>query len=79
MHRGAKVLNADGTGCRWPHLVRLMTALLCLPHANADVERLFSALKLVKTRLRNRLLQRTLLMLLLCKLNAAKFGMDAET
>jgi hypothetical protein len=37
-----------------------MTAMLCMPHANADAERVFSALKLIKTRLRSRLLHSTL-------------------
>ena len=50
--------------------------MCCLPHANADCERVFSALKLIKTRLRSRLLAGTLVALMRCKLNAAQFDMD---
>ena len=54
-----------------------MAALLCLPHSNADVKRLFSALKLIKTRLRSRLLHRSPQALLICRLNGPKFGMHS--
>ncbi len=61
-----------------------MSAMLCLPHANADAERLVSALKLVlKTRLRSRLLARTLAhaqrRLLTCKLNDKLVGVSSST
>eukprot|EP00775_Hariotina_reticulata_P008132 gene8132-8326_t len=45
---------------RFPLMYRLMTAMLCLPHTTADVERLFSALNIIKTKLRTRLLRSTL-------------------
>lgn len=63
----------------WPLLCKLMTAMCCLPHANADCERVFSALRLVKSRLRTRLLHSTLQALMRCKLNAAAFGMDSAS
>ncbi len=55
-----------------------MTAMLCLPHSNADAERVFSALKLIKTRLRSRLLHSTLSHLLRCKVNGKILGLDSE-
>jgi hypothetical protein len=64
---------------RWPLLCNLMTAMLVLPHVNADVERLFSALKLVKSRLRTCLLHNTLLQLLRCKVNAKVFGLSSAS
>ena len=39
----------------FPNLVKLMSILLCLPVSTASVERSFSAMKTIKTRLRNRL------------------------
>lgn len=46
----------DGGGCvRFPVLCKLVAGLLALPHGNADVERLFSGLALVKTKARSRL------------------------
>ena len=60
----------------WPMLSKLFTAMCCLPHANADCERVFSALLPIKTRLRSCLLASTLVALMRCKLNAAQFGMN---
>ena len=39
----------------FPHLTRLASVLLCLPISNATVERLFSIMGVVKTKLRNSL------------------------
>ena len=41
----------DGTGALQFHtLSEFMGSLLCLPHANVDVERVFSFVKLIKTK-----------------------------
>ena len=34
---------------------KLMKTLLCLPHGNADCERIFSHVQLIKTKTRNRM------------------------
>lgn len=39
----------------FPHLKKLISALLSLPHSSATAERIFSQLNLIKTKLRNRL------------------------
>lgn len=69
----------DGASQQYPLLHRLMTSMLCLPHTTADVERLFSALNLIKSSLRTRLLRATLVACLRCKVNAAMLGMDWQT
>ena len=40
---------------RFPHLSKLMMALLALPHSSASVERIFSLMNNIKTRNTNRL------------------------
>ena len=44
----------------FPNIVKLLSILLCLPVSTASVERSFSAMKTIKTRLRNRLSDVTL-------------------
>ena len=39
----------------FPSIIKLMSILLCLPVSTASVEQSFSAMKTIKTRLRNRL------------------------
>ena len=39
----------------FPHLTKLVSILICLPTSNATVERLFSVMGVIKTKLRNRL------------------------
>ena len=39
----------------FPNIIKLMSILLCLSVSTASVERSFSAMKTIKTRLRNRL------------------------
>ncbi|CAG5019967.1 unnamed protein product [Parnassius apollo] len=39
----------------FPTLCELVNKLLCLPHSSAAVERLFSAINIMKTKLRNRI------------------------
>ena len=39
----------------FPNIAKLLSILLCLPVSTASVERSFSAMKTIKTRLRNRL------------------------
>ncbi|KAG5895941.1 hypothetical protein JTB14_016343 [Gonioctena quinquepunctata] len=39
----------------FPTLCELVKKLLCLPHSSATVERLFSAINIMKTKLRNRI------------------------
>ena len=54
---------------RFPLLAKVMTPLLCLPHSNADAERLFSILRKVHTDARHRLNADTITAYLQCKLN----------
>lgn len=52
------ILNTvkDGSGeYQFPNLCAFMSSLLSLPHANVDVERVFSSVNLIKTKSRNRL------------------------
>ena len=51
-----------------------MQSLLSLPHANVDVERLFSSVNLIKTKSRNRLHTRTVGALLNVKQGVAAAG-----
>ena len=51
-----------------------MGSLLCLPHANVDVERVFSSVNLIKTKIRNRLHTKTVGALLKVKRGIAKEG-----
>lgn len=44
----------------YPHLASFMLRLLCLPHSSASVERTFSAINRMKTKLRNRLSTKTI-------------------
>ncbi|KYN27981.1 hypothetical protein ALC57_02605 [Trachymyrmex cornetzi] len=39
----------------FPNLKKLIKGLMCLPHSSACVERIFSQLSLIKTKLRNKL------------------------
>ncbi|XP_018365745.1 PREDICTED: uncharacterized protein LOC108763808 [Trachymyrmex cornetzi] len=58
----AKVNNeTDAAGeKRFGHVSKLVLALLCLPFSNAEVERAFSIMNIIKDKLRNRLIIRTL-------------------
>ena len=51
-----------------------MKTLLCLPHANVDVERIFSDVSNVKTKKRNRLTLKTLRAVLQVKQGVRKSG-----
>ena len=44
----------------YPHLSAFMLNLLCLPHSSATVERVFSSINRMKTKLRNRLSSNTI-------------------
>lgn len=55
--------------CRFPILSKLTKSLLSLPHSNAEVERVFSQLALLKTKGRNLLKPNTLDSLLVTKQN----------
>ena len=58
----------DGKGgITFKRFSTFMQQLLSLPHANADVERIFSAIKLIKTNTRNRLQTSTVASLLKVK------------
>lgn len=48
--------------------------LLCLPHSNADCERCFSSVNLIKTKIRNRLSNETLNGTLLAKQHIKRYG-----
>lgn len=54
---------------RFPNLRKTMEALLCLPHSNADCERVFSQVRKIHTDCRKNLGTDTLTALLQCKLN----------
>ena len=58
----------DGTGApQFDVLCAFMQTLLCLPHANVDVERVFSSVSSIKTKARNRLHTKTVHALLKVK------------
>ena len=66
---------SDGTGTlQFGVLCTFMQSLLYLPHANVDVERVFSAVNLIKTKGRNRLHTRTVSALLKVKQGVAAAG-----
>lgn len=60
------ILKGDDT-LIYPEINNFVTGLLTLPHSSACVERVFSAVNLNKTKLRNRLSTETLCGLLLSK------------
>lgn len=62
----SKMVDTSG-GSRFPIISKLMKSMLSLPHSNADVERMFSQVALVKTKHRNRLKTSTLDTLLTAK------------
>ena len=51
-----------------------MQSLLCLPHANVDVERVFSSVNSIKTKSRNRLQTATVRALIKVKDGVKMFG-----
>lgn len=58
----------DGAGnSQFKVLCNFMFSLLSLPHANVDVERIFSSVNLIKTKTRNRLTTATVQSLLIAK------------
>ena len=69
--RLGKISNGVGT-LQFHTLSAFMGSLLCLPHANVDVERLFSSVNLIKTR--NRMHTKTVGALLKVKRGIAKAG-----
>ena len=54
---------------RFPVISKLTTSLLALPHSNADVERIFSHVTIIKTKARNSMKTKTLEALILTKLS----------
>lgn len=58
--------NAGGMNS-FQDLCDFATAVLSLPHSNAEVERVFSAMNIVKNKLRNKLSEKTLNSLLLIR------------
>ena len=71
--RVGKISNGEGT-LQFYTLSSFMGSLLCLPHANVDVERVFSSVNLVKTKMRNRLHTKTVGALLKVKRGVTKAG-----
>jgi len=66
---------SDGAGAiQFDVLCTFMQSLLCLPHANIDVERVFSSVSLIKTKSRNRLHTKTVGALLKVKQGVAAAG-----
>ena len=72
-----KLCNAEGE-IRFPILNKLVRGVMCIPHGDADVERLFSNVNNIKTSLRNSLGNDTVVSLLIIKLNCDKtcFGFE---
>ena len=65
----------DGTGDpQFGILSAFMQNLLCLPHANVDVERVFSSVSSIKTKARNRLHTKTVRALLKVKEGCVMFS-----
>ena len=68
---------ANGTETlQFPMLSAFMKSLLFLPHSNADTERIFSQITLIKTKVRNKLSTQTVNALLITKdaiLDCTKF------
>ena len=63
----------DGTGApQFDVLCAFMQTLLCLSHANVDVERVFSSVSSIKTKARNRLHTKTVHALLKVKLGVKR-------
>ena len=58
--------NTSGVS-RFPTISKLTKSLLSLPHSNAEVERVFSQVALMKTKLRNSLKSSTLDSILITK------------
>ena len=71
--RLGKISNSVGT-LQFHTLSLFMGSLLCLPHANVDVECVFSSVNLIKTKTRNRLHAKTVGALLKVKRGVAKVG-----
>ena len=61
-----KMTDTSGES-RFPTISKLSKSLLSLPHSNADVERIFSQVTLIKTKTRNKLKTETLDALILVK------------
>ena len=68
-----KLANGERTP-QFHTLSAFMGSLLCLPHANVDVECVFSSVNLIKTKVRNRLHTKTVGALLNVKQDVAKAG-----
>ncbi len=54
------LLTSSTTKTTFPNLAKLVAILIVLPVTTATVERSFSSMKLIKTRLRNRMGENTL-------------------
>ncbi len=61
-----QITNTSGES-RFPTISKLTKSLLSLPHSNAEVERVFSQVVLLKTKVRNKLKSSTLDSLLMTK------------
>ncbi|XP_052131690.1 uncharacterized protein LOC113215455 [Frankliniella occidentalis] len=57
-HKIGQLTDSDGE-LKYSVLAEFVLAVLSLPHSNADVERIFSKITLIRTRLRNRLVTPT--------------------
>lgn len=76
LHLWAEIASyRDATGDNpFEDLSRLALTLLCLPHSNADVERIFSHMNIVKTKLRNRLSIKSLNAIMAIKYGLRRHG-----
>lgn len=50
----SEIKKIDGTEC-FPNLIKLVKYCLCMPHSNAEAERIFSLVTDIKTKKRNRI------------------------
>ena len=66
MEHHGRMTDTSGKS-RFPTISKLSKSLLLLPHSNADAERIFSQVTLIKTKTRNKLKTETLDALVLVK------------
>lgn len=70
----------DSSGAKpFKELSTLAVSLLSLPHSSAEVERLFSQVNLLKTKLRNRLCTKTVRALLTVRSGLKRLGKSSST
>lgn len=59
-HKVLHINESDSYGITFKNLAKFVLDIVALPHTNADCERIFSAVNLSKTKIRNKLVTPTL-------------------